>query len=132
MSARHLLVLALVLWLAGLPACADALYTRSRSRAGQAVVLDGRELLAPGTTKADLLADLGAPRQVLALPEGDLFVYELELLDLDTFALKDPSGAASPVFQYSAGLLQEHSLFCWFDGQGRLVEASRAVARSSR
>lgn len=128
--ARPVILVALAaLQLAG---CANALYTRSRQRVGQAVVLSGQELLGGDTTKARVLARLGAPRHVLSQPEGDLFIYALEQLDIDTFALRNPSGASAAVFQYATGLNQEHSLFCWFDRDGQLVEASRAVARRSR
>ena len=126
---RLLVVVALLLSLGG---CANAFYTRSRTSNGQQVVSAPAKILRPGATKLEVLALLGPPADVLALPEGDLFIYSLELVDLDIFALQNPNGISVPVFQYEQGLAQEFSVFCWFDSRGLLVDSSRAIARSSR
>ncbi len=116
--------LALALLLVLLPcACGNALYSRTQVRAGTPAELDGPR----PATKAEALALLGPPLEVLPGQHGDLFVWRLRRTDVTSLSLNTGwfTGVGVPLYADVDGLRRDVVLYLGFDAQGRVVE--RAV-----
>jgi hypothetical protein len=78
--------------------------------------------------KADVLAALGPPGEVLPLVDGDVFVYRLRLTDVEFLNLNTGifTGVFVPVYARLEGRQRDDALFVQFDAAGRLTAVSEA------
>jgi hypothetical protein len=84
--------------------------------------------IGPRLMKADVLAVLGAPGEVIAQAGGDIFVYRMRQADLQILNLNPAIiiGVGVPVFASLEGLRVDDVLFIHFDGTGRVRDVSSA------
>lgn len=104
-------------------ACGNAVYSRTHVSAGQPPDLSGP----PPATKAEALARLGPPLEVLPGQQGDLFVWRLRRSDVRSWNLNTGWLGVMGVPIYADIDAGRHDvvLLLAFDAQGRVVE--RAV-----
>lgn len=118
------------LWatLAGTPGCSAVVFEQRRLDAGALPRLDG---LAPGTSKAEVLARLGAPLEVLPRAGGDLFVYRLRHVDVDAVNLNTALylPVFVPLYSHTSGERRSEVVHVAFDEQGRLEHVARREGR---
>lgn len=102
-----------------LAACSPSIYTDARYRAGQASLVT-RELPGSGWSKAEVLASMGAPGEVLPQPDGDVFLYRLRRVDqriwnIDT---RYVAPVGMPLYVDREGDRFDRTLFVLFDREG--------------
>jgi hypothetical protein len=127
-AARLLAFPALLALLCG---CTGALWTTSSFRSGAparggslAETLSGSGAVA----KADVLAALGPPGEVLPLAAGDVFVYRVRRSDVDVLNLNTSilTGVFVPIYARIAGSQADDILYVMFDDAGRVRDVARA------
>jgi outer membrane protein assembly factor BamE (lipoprotein component of BamABCDE complex) len=123
---RTLLLVAAVLVT---PGCSGALYSRREVTTGQPRA-EHRADVAVGSSKAEVLATLGPPGEVLPLAGGDLFVYRLRRSRWRTFDLNTGlvGWPRMSLFADLQGGNRDDALTVRFDTTGRVVD----VASSAR
>ncbi|RKY20746.1 MAG: hypothetical protein DRQ55_06635 [Planctomycetota bacterium] len=127
MSPRGRVAAGLLLGLALLGgACSPSVYSDIRFRAGQRRLASGT-VPEQGWSKARVLAQLGAPGELLPQPDGDIFVYRLRLIDqiiwnIDT---RFVAPVAVPIYVSVKGERWDRMVFVSFDPSG--LVASTAV-----
>ena len=133
MSRRRAFVLALGPWLAWGPllivlgGCSTVVYERTRLDAGSTPSPTALTALAPGASKGEVLARLGAPLDVLPRHDGDLFVYRLQHTDVEAFNVNTGIylAIALPLYSNTSGARRDALVHIYFDRQGRLEYVSR-------
>ena len=106
-------------------ACTGALYSTGEVRAGQPCA--ERHFTTLGAlTKAEVLAVLGPPGEVLPLVSGDLFVYRLRArswrtIDLNTGLVGTPGLS---LYADLEGRNTDEALTVRFDREGRVVDVA--------
>jgi hypothetical protein len=126
-------VAALVLGLAagvGATGCTGALYSRRDVTAGQP--LAARESVVTAGTKAEVLAVLGPPGEVLPLAEGDLFIYRLRSSRWRVFDLHTGLVGAPRLSLYAdlEGSDRDEALSVRFDREGRVLDVATTRGRA--
>ncbi|MGQ0553901.1 MAG: hypothetical protein ACT4PU_11865 [Planctomycetota bacterium] len=118
-----------------LPGCGAALYSQTRFDAGQdPAEIESLLATAPQLgTKREVLTQLGAPQEIVALADGELFVYRLRHTALDI--LNVHSGLVGlprfPIYLDVRGRQTDGLLLLRFDRQGRLLDAPAPPASAA-
>lgn len=104
--------------------CSTVVYERTSLRAGE---LPGHAVPRTGASKAEVLATLGAPLEVLPRPGGDLFVYRVRRTDV--VAVNVNTGMlvalALPLYSHTSGERRDALVHVYFDRAGRVEHVAR-------
>ncbi len=116
-------------FLALLCACGGSVFQQSRFLGGQDRTEAWGKLVRgedASRTKAEILASLGPPEEVVPLAGGDIFVYRLRNVATDVFQLNSGMfGAGSlPIYARVSGRRVDQVVFVRFDRLGQVVDIS--------